>query len=450
MEEQNNIVEPKKEKGKKGLIIGLIIAFVLIASIIIVLLIVKPAIFKSKTDNSNKSTDNEIVIKPLDLEKCLNSSDLIYSNPTDKIDNLITAKINSDSESITVTLTDEFQNNVSIKQLLTSSTKEYTITGFDKKIKSVFVGEVGQSITGMGIFSIMEDNTVTYVRLFEKKLVANNTIDYFFTLDNNQYKIRYVDEAYEVIKLYQLDAHLEQGSGHVTIIGAKADGSFYDLGINYEKDQPQATGTPTQTETKEETKEETRTGRIYQIGTVKVDLDKCKNNDDKNVVYDNPSNSTSQANGLSVAKNDEKSLVITIDFAKYGRLCKPTGCKYSDGEVRKYTITDYNKITDYILGGRGQDFTSSAIYYLDDSIGSAHIAKLYNRIKGSGGTISMEFIDEPKANVVLGHDMIGLFNVSVNTKRASAGGYQTTIGVLEDGSFYDLGLWLDRNEQLNN
>jgi flagellar basal body-associated protein FliL len=453
-EQNNNIQEQKKEKGNSSKVIiallGILIVLVLGVGILVM---VKPTIFNFSAKSDDKESSYAITIKDLDLSKCINKKDYTYSKAKELTseDEKVIVKINSDAKSITVGIKPKLQSSQEFKNFSkkesTDSTIEYQVSGFDKKISSVGIGGVGQSLAGMGIFAIMEDNTVTYVRLFEK---SGN--DYFFTLGEGKAKVRYVDDAFEVIKLYSVDVAAGT-TGHASVIGATVDGSFYDLGLNYEKDQVSSTTTAptTSTQTTDNKTETTKPGRKAVIGTVEIDLDNCVNREEgSKLVYSNPVNSTSQGNGLSVAKENDKTLNITIDYSKYGRLCKALGCKYSDGEVKKYTIASSEKITDYILGGRGQDFTSTAVFYLDESIGAAHVAKLYTKTKDSSGGIKYAFNNEPKASYVLGHDIIGLFNVTVQTEGASVGSHQTTIGVLQDGSFYDLGLWLDRNLELNN
>ena len=215
------------------------------------------------------------------------------------------------------------------------------------------------------------------------------------------------------------------------------------------QEEPEATTKEGESEnTTTETTETPKSDRLVKIGDVTVNLSNCKNCNE-NEEYSSPVIPTSQNNGLSLSKKDDKTLVLTIDYSKYGKLCDNLGCKHAENEVKKYEIINYSKITKYIVGGRGQDFTSTKIIYLDE-MGSANVINVYNESKDDKGHITYTFNNEPKTKQVLGHDMIALFNTTVNTKGAFVGSYVTTIGVLEDGSFYDLGLWLDRNEQLNN
>lgn len=47
--------------------------------------------------------------------------------------------------------------------------KAYQITGFTSKVKNAYVGSIGQDITGVTLFFLMEDSTVSYMPMFVLK-----------------------------------------------------------------------------------------------------------------------------------------------------------------------------------------------------------------------------------------------------------------------------------------
>ncbi len=47
-----------------------------------------------------------------------------------------------------------------------STVESYSITGFNKKIKDAFMGELGHDVAGTTLFYLMSDGTVEYTPLF--------------------------------------------------------------------------------------------------------------------------------------------------------------------------------------------------------------------------------------------------------------------------------------------
>lgn len=193
----------------------------------------------NNNEEANKAEPND-VIKELDLSKCLNSSDNIYSNPTDVEENYgLSMNTNSDKKSITLIINwDKFGP---LTNAAGGGTESYQITGFTKEIESTFIGTLGQSSTGLTLFYLMSDGTVEYTPMFVLKTdsqsntyLAMNYI-YEYSSDNRVTGQHFITNGSlvgvsDVIKLYNVSAGSSSGSGWLTTIGAKADGSFYDLG----------------------------------------------------------------------------------------------------------------------------------------------------------------------------------------------------------------------------
>lgn len=91
---------------------------------------------------------------------------------------------------------------------------------FDRKIVEVIIGGVGQDASGDTIYFLMEDGTVEYIPIV-KELTGDNWRHGKQTF--NSYGK--VDGVEGVVSLVQANA-----GSHVTVLGKKADGSFYDLG----------------------------------------------------------------------------------------------------------------------------------------------------------------------------------------------------------------------------
>lgn len=187
---------------------------------------------KKQTVQNNDTTSDEI--KPLDVTKCLNnSSNNTYSNPTDVEEKIgLSMSVNSDKRGVTLSVDWNTFGPISGASMWNGNTEQYQVTKFDKDIKSTFLGGVGQDATGAILFYLMEDGTVEYTPVFNTKTDTQGNVYYtvnYASGDDTHFEVKgTVPNVSDVIKLYQISA--SNGSGWSTTIGAKKDGSFYDLG----------------------------------------------------------------------------------------------------------------------------------------------------------------------------------------------------------------------------
>lgn len=249
MEEQNNITEPKKEKGKTGLIVGLIIVILILAGIIAILLL-KPTLFNfNNTSNGNnngnpdsgeKEDKKEETPKTFDLAnfdstKSLNKKSNIKYGETATEANTVMSKPNTSPvvNYISVELQDSKKEAVISanwdEMLYNGKSKEYTytISNFDKKISKVYVTGWGQAIGSETVFYIMEDGTLEYtpVPYNVVKEAANNNGS--ITLKSNG-KVPNVEDVVMIATVSAAPTDSPVG-GYVAAIAIKSDGSFYDL-----------------------------------------------------------------------------------------------------------------------------------------------------------------------------------------------------------------------------
>lgn len=245
-----NVVKQKKDFST-GLII-LIIVLLLIIGLAVFICYGKGGKFsknehESREKNSEREKDNIGEIKKLDLSKSLNTDNVFYQNASDSPSGNygLTMKINPDKKSITLSIDWNIFGPLSGASSWDPTVKDYQITGFTKKVSSTFIGELGQDAKGVTLFYLMADGTVEYTPMFilvqegQKKPYYNVNYTYD-SKDGSVHGDPYfssngaVHEATKVIKFYNVDAS-SGGSGSKTTIGARADGSFYDLGtvLNY-------------------------------------------------------------------------------------------------------------------------------------------------------------------------------------------------------------------------
>ena len=113
----------------------------------------------------------------------------------------------------------------------TPDTKEYSIQGFNKNVKDAIVGTVGQDASSAILFYLMEDGTVEYTRVFDNGLNYTYEKDSEGRITGEHFETQgAVKNVKDVVKFYNVDVHIINGSGWMTTIGATKDGSFYDLG----------------------------------------------------------------------------------------------------------------------------------------------------------------------------------------------------------------------------
>lgn len=256
MKEEKSSKQSETKPKKTGTLIAIIILLIIIIVGMSIYIMYDKGILFSDTEvqNKNSNSEKDILekeenkkleeIRPLDLSKCLNTTNT-YSNYTDIEGNVgLSTKINPDKKSITLSIDWSIFGPLTATEIYSPNVEEYQITGFTKEINQAFVGQLGQDAMGITLFYLMEDKTVEYMPMFTLKTDSQN---------NSRYEMNYtyekaadgkitgtnfttngtLTEAKEVIKFYTITASNE--FGWITTIGATKDGSFYDLGAMISK-----------------------------------------------------------------------------------------------------------------------------------------------------------------------------------------------------------------------
>ncbi len=184
---------------------------------------------EEKGKETNKETPTEV--KEIDLSKSLNTKNYTYSSLTDKDQDLgITIKINNDKKSVTVSYNTKALNSISSVTHSTSGDNySNEIKGFNKNIKSTFISGIGQDVTGTVFFFLTEDNTVQYVKLFNRETDSQGNTYYTTYWSHGDNTTPISTDTNDVVKLYGANVSAPMSSGFYTTLAAKADGSFYDL-----------------------------------------------------------------------------------------------------------------------------------------------------------------------------------------------------------------------------
>ena len=241
VEEKPVVVEEKptqnqnNNKKGKGSTVVIILLILIILGLVAYIAYDKGLILKDKTETTeeNKTTTEEI--KAVDLTKCLNTTNLIYSNLNENQENVgLEILTNSDTTKLKINW-DKF-GPISGATAWASTNEELNITNLATKVKSGFVGGEGQDPKGTILFYLMEDGTVEYTKVFNLVENVGYNVNYVYAQDitgkitgqhfESQGKVKNVEN---VVKIYTAQVSNGQ-TGYMTTIAAKKDGSFYDLG----------------------------------------------------------------------------------------------------------------------------------------------------------------------------------------------------------------------------
>ena len=190
----------------------------------------------NRNKNQNKQEENSTVAD-LDLNKCLNQTNMNYSNPVEATTNIgLTPSVDVGKRSVTINTDGSKFGPVSTLSAYYSGEYKMYVDGFDKNVANAYVGELGQDPKGTTLFYVMEDGTVEYTKIFKKEIDSSG--NQYYTLNTYQqgednYRFHVdgtVKDVKKVIKIYNVN-RTSTGSGAMTAIGATKDGSFYDLSI---------------------------------------------------------------------------------------------------------------------------------------------------------------------------------------------------------------------------
>ena len=174
---------------------------------------------------------NSEIIKEIDLSKSLNTTNYTYDSLNTNEESGFIVNTNDNKKSITITINEKGSKIISdiTHSTWSSDPINRTISGFNKNVKSAFVGMMGHDSTGITFFFIMEDNTLQYAKLFERKSNPDGTMYYASSINDERLNIQEVPNVSDIVKLYTANSHAPQSTGSATTLAAKKDGSFYDL-----------------------------------------------------------------------------------------------------------------------------------------------------------------------------------------------------------------------------
>ena len=192
---------------------------------------------EEKEEEAKEETKEEI--QPLDLSKCLNCGEnWVITDPKEEDDGTSNFTLTNDNNHVTLTI--HWSNFCKASGSSECDDKEEVneVKNIGGKVIDTIVGGSGQSISSTTFYYLLNNGKVEYTKLYSRKDNAyelNRSYDYdsdgkvtdtYFSSQGT------VPNVENIIKLYNVQVHVENSSGHATTIGALADGSFYDLKVD--------------------------------------------------------------------------------------------------------------------------------------------------------------------------------------------------------------------------
>ena len=185
---------------------------------------------EEKNKIEEKTTKEDI--KPLDLTKSINTTNITYQNQKDldSSNDSIKLKINKNKKSITITINwDKLVIENDYLKEKYKGIESYQVEGFEKNIKSAYIGVLGDNYSGTTLFYLMDDNIVEYTSLYTPKTNMDNITFYDINFSGENFSNHLI--VPEIEKVYKINSVTATSNNKTynSVIAILKDGSFYDL-----------------------------------------------------------------------------------------------------------------------------------------------------------------------------------------------------------------------------
>ena len=225
-------MENKKSKTGLHVIVGILLGIIICGGVIYAAYSLDYLTFgqveeneKAKTNNDENNESEENVDNnslDFDTSKIVNSTADSYE--LQNYNGTIDVILDETREIATLsfnrkTLSDTYGLNWDTTGVVEGTVEEKTIT-FTQGVKDVFVGGIGQDISGDVILFLMDDGTVEYIPVY--KALSSNGIDGLISYGT-------LNDLKDVVKFYSVGAIRNLVGSSVTILAQTKDGTLYDL-----------------------------------------------------------------------------------------------------------------------------------------------------------------------------------------------------------------------------
>ena len=163
-------------------------------------------------NSSNASTESILDITNLDGAKCLNTNGMSYEYSTIKHNHGVYVSIKNNKVFFGVNNDELGEDNIKIEKY-----KDYEIIGINAQdISEIYVSGWGQAVVCPAVYFLMKDGSIIWLN--SEDAIANKD----FAVEG---KIPNVENVVRIVNAYASGGF----GGGSTILGLKADGTFYDL-----------------------------------------------------------------------------------------------------------------------------------------------------------------------------------------------------------------------------
>ena len=225
-------MENKKSKTGLHVFVGILLGIIICGSVIYAAYSLDYLTFgqveeneKAKTNNDENNESEENVDNnslDFDTSKIVNSTADSYE--LQNYNGTIDVILDETREIATLsfnrkTLSDTYGLNWDTTGVVEGTVEDKTIT-FTQGIKDVYVGGIGQDMSGDIILFLMDDGTVEYIPVY--KALSTGEVDGLTSYGTLQ-------DLIDVVKFYSVTAIRNPVGSSVTIIAQTKDGTLYDL-----------------------------------------------------------------------------------------------------------------------------------------------------------------------------------------------------------------------------
>ena len=171
---------------------------------------------------NNETNSNQVV--SFDPNKCINtdldsykvSESKNYLLDEGKNEKIVQFDKSNDSKKVVVSVNwNNAINYFGLNNISSTENSNYEMT-FNKNVKDIVVGWLGQSQFGATAIFLMEDGTLEKLKIYD-------------ALQNRTFNTSTISGVSDISKLLDANVPSQPVGGYATILAQKADGSFYDL-----------------------------------------------------------------------------------------------------------------------------------------------------------------------------------------------------------------------------
>lgn len=226
-------METKKSKTGLHVFVGILLGIILCGGVIFATYSLgyltfgpqeEPTEVESNNESNDEITDENTSINSLDFDisKIANSNADTYE--LQNYNGTINVRLDETRKLATLsfnrkTLSDTYALNWDTTGVVEGTVEDKTIT-FNQGIKDIYVGGIGQDMSGDIILFLMDDGTVEYIPVYQA--LSTSGVDGLISYGTLQ-------DLKDIVKFYSVGAIRNPVGSSVTVLAQTKDGTLYDL-----------------------------------------------------------------------------------------------------------------------------------------------------------------------------------------------------------------------------